>query len=532
MIKLNEAQLDAVFSDADKIVCVAGAGSGKTAVLIERISRLIAGGVDPRSILCLTFTNAAAFEMNNRFKLKHPNSASPEFRTFHSFCYDILINNKAVRTLLGYTDIPSIADDATTKRILTHASKQVGVMLTKEKMSGTAEMTELEKYNYKLLKKSEERLMKKENVITYDTLIKRISHLFVTDNELILPYKEQFKYLMLDEFQDTDLEQWQFAQSFKAAKLFVVGDALQNLYSWRGTDSSIIKSLTVDPAWYTVKLEENYRSSKPICDYANKFTKTYARDEYRIELKSDRPGNLVSEHIGKWYRGRIPEEVLQSVLVEGAKVSGSSAILCRTNAEVTQVQEYLKSMKVEFDTNQKDTDAVHILKSAVDNEYMMDWLATFLVTDRYVEFIRRRAAIDNYDYESFLQDFGWVADIDSRAEKIFCVRRICNEERDKLSKMKDVLALLKIPIAHVNIARCQTNEELLQAISDAVEADYNNTSSLYVGTVHSVKGLEYDNVFVLGVDGPNFKLTSEDTNNIFYVAVTRARNNLHIYRLK
>lgn len=531
MSKLNEAQIDAVFSDSDKVLCLAGAGTGKTRVLVERISRLVSGGVDPRSILCLTFTNAAAFEMKERFKLTNPNISCPEFRTFHSFCYDIIISNKSIRMMLGYTNVPTIADESIQKRIYTHASKQLGVMLTKEKMSGTSEMTELEKYNYKLLKKSADRLMKKENVITYDKLIESVSQLFIDDNEEIKGYKDRFQYVLVDEFQDTDKRQWSFVQSFQNSKLFVVGDALQNLYSWRGTDSSIIKSLASDPDWHTVKLERNYRSSKNICKYANDFTASYAAGPYRLTMHSDTPGPLVDERIVKNYRGRLPDSILQAMLVSGSKLSGTSAILCRTNAEVKQVQEYLKSMKVEFETNQKDTDAVHILRSAVSDNYLMDWLSTFLKSERYPDYIKHRAINKSYSAKDFLTDFGWASEIDGRAEKIYCIKRICNEDRDMSSKLKDVLSLLESSL-NIDVSRCRTNEQLLQTITSAFENDYSNESSLYVGTVHSVKGLEFDNVIVLGANGPNFRLNTEESNNIFYVAVTRARQNLVVFKVE
>ena len=178
MINYDKAQMEAICSTDTKILCLAGAGSGKTRTLIERISRLVSQGVSPEHILCMTFTNAAAFEMKSRFAAQNTHtSATPEFRTFHSFCYDILISNTSVRLQLGYSKVPSIADEAVQKRIFKQACKQTGVSLTVKNQQDEANMTELERYNYRILQKSARRLMKKENVITYDELIDKISTL-------------------------------------------------------------------------------------------------------------------------------------------------------------------------------------------------------------------------------------------------------------------------------------------------------------------------------------------------------------------
>ena len=116
MNHLNSGQLEAVNSTSRRILCLAGAGTGKTHTMIERISR-IASEENPESILALTFTNAAAFEMKARYIQRNPGKRVPEFRTFHGFCYSVICRNSSVRTKLRYSTVPSICTEAQVKQI-------------------------------------------------------------------------------------------------------------------------------------------------------------------------------------------------------------------------------------------------------------------------------------------------------------------------------------------------------------------------------------------------------------------------------
>ena len=118
-MSLNEQQLAVVNSTANRILCLAGAGAGKTHTMIGRLKHLVTNGVSPNNILVLTFTNAAATEMRSRYARDISNENIPEFRTFHSFCYSLICSDNVVRNKLGYTSIPSIVDEVTEKRIRT-----------------------------------------------------------------------------------------------------------------------------------------------------------------------------------------------------------------------------------------------------------------------------------------------------------------------------------------------------------------------------------------------------------------------------
>lgn len=228
MSTLNSAQQAVVQSDADKLLVLAGAGAGKTFTMLSRIQRLVSQGVEPTSILVLTFTNKAAFDMRDRYLKQYESKISPEFRTFHAFCYHVIVTDLSVRNALGYKYVPTIADDATVKAIETEAKLQSGVKLTREQLSGKSGCLSLkDKDELKLYQKFLKRIMKQKSVITFNMLSDEVTELFVADAECIRKYKEQYKYIFVDEFQDTNSQQVQFLSSFSDAHFCFVGDALQ-----------------------------------------------------------------------------------------------------------------------------------------------------------------------------------------------------------------------------------------------------------------------------------------------------------------
>ena len=286
---LNSGQQAAVLSDSKKLLCLAGAGTGKTHTMMARISKLIAvDQVDPASILALTFTNAAAFEMKERFMKNHPGVRSPEFRTFHSFCYSLLAMDLRVRAALQYTSVPEIIEASDMKQITTTVKEQLGIKLSDSILWGTGN-TISEKKTIDLYQKAVANALRRQNVITFDLLSQKVCDLFVTNSDLVKKYKDRYQYIFVDEFQDTDRTQYDFVMSFEDSYKFVVGDALQALYGFRGADSSLIKQISRDPEWEKVRLSQNYRSTVQICEYANNMSH-YAVDEYRVALEASREG--------------------------------------------------------------------------------------------------------------------------------------------------------------------------------------------------------------------------------------------------
>ena len=274
---LNKAQNEVVQSNADKLLVLAGAGTGKTTTMLARISRLIdEEKADVQSILVLTFTNAAACEMRDRYRRSHPNQQTPTFCTFHSFCYSLIAGNRDVARRLGYfKGTPFIADETMLHKVKTMCRQKCGTKISDDKLNGKISVTKSEQFQKDLYWKQYNKLLREQNIITFDIMCYEVCKLFVSDDSTISASKDRFKYVFVDEFQDTDPKQWEFVSSFSHSNLFVCGDAKQSIYAFRGADSSIIKSLAENPEWTTIKLSENYRSTAQICDYSNGIHKSW-----------------------------------------------------------------------------------------------------------------------------------------------------------------------------------------------------------------------------------------------------------------
>lgn len=527
----NSEQESAIECKDSKILCLAGAGTGKTASMIHRIIRIVNDGGEPSSILCLTFTNAAAFEMKERYKNLMNDNAIPEFRTFHSFCYHLLSIDVNVRRKLGYSDIPSIASDGDIKLMKSKSRLACGTKISDSKLMSNKSLSISESFERDVFWKYYNKLLRRSGLITFDILCYDVCKLFVDDDSCIRRYKSKYKYIFVDEFQDTDPKQYEFVSSFKDSDMFVVGDALQNIYSFRGSDSSIIKGLSVDENWTTIKLFQNYRSTKDICDFANSASK-YADNSYRIEIQSKRNGEDVTvKYMSEpTYECPVDCDSFKYIVDKINECQGTSAVLCRTNSEVDFIVDKLKEKGLNCKTSNKNSDNIHILKSVLDNDYMINWLSTFLNAEEYANFTRLSCIFqdEKSTTDIFLNNFGNVFKVKPKLESILSIRKILRSDRLKVQKCADILSTLDMPLnIDINIDVNTAKEfitNLIEYTSDMLQ------SYLYVGTIHSSKGLEYDNVILVNVDTKLFKLSNEENLNLYYVGITRARNKLYILK--
>lgn len=530
-MKLNEQQQAVVDSCADKIVCLAGAGAGKSTTMIARIAKLVESGVSPSSILALTFTNAAGFEMREKYKSMNPGKQIPEFRTFHSFCYSLIMKDLYVREAVGYTNIPSVIDEDQMKPIRKYCALKVGTKLSDKKLCGPPLTNRQQEFERQTFQTQLRRELNNRNVITFDILCYDTSKLFVDDYECIQKYKEQYKYVFVDEGQDSDPKQIDFFLAFTNSKLCIVGDILQNLYSFRGCTNESLKQFAKDPNWTVYRLDNNYRSTNQICDYANEFAKDYSADEYRIEMVGQRdssePVHELSASWAPWQSPIAPEDIAQALhKIEGISGEGDSAILCRTNREVNCVIDILTDKGIKFSTGKKDVVAENVLKSAMNDEYFENWLATFLSAENYAEYIRLKTLCDNPDIKWFSNNFRHIPQISIMGKLVCDCRRILMNNQLTISQMCSYiiqLLNLDITLSEYPIDSKNIYTAILDKLAEAKDND------LYVGTIHSSKGLEYNTVFVMGVNSKLFPLGSEEMNNLFYVACTRAKNHLFVY---
>lgn len=532
---LNDQQLEAATCNDRTTLCLAAAGCGKTKTLIARTVRLVNDGVNPTSILSLTFTNAAAFEMAERYK-KFPgvdlSLGVPEFRTFHSFCYSLIIKDKDVREKLGYSKVPELCDDNQMKELRAKVKLQIGCTLSDSALENDVPLSRKDQDMKDLFNKALIKTIKKDNLITFDIMCYNVCELFVKDYDCITKYKQKYRYINIDEMQDCDPKQFRFVSSFpETTNFFLVGDILQAIYGFRGCTNEFIKQLVNAPGWRVIKMFENYRSTTEICDYANNFSR-YSRDSFRIVMHGQRSnGEKPTIIYGAYsdYEHAVNEYHIEELINRLQSNSNESAVLCRTNRECDAIKTALKAANIDFVSNNKPKDTLDYLESALSNDYMLEWLSSMLEARDYGDYLRMSTIHPNPDIHWFLSSYGRVTKIADAASKVSHIRKIVAKNIHPMNKFEQITKLLKVK------TKCKfegdeftSNKDIIESIKSQLQEQ--QESRIYVGTIHSVKGLEYDTVYIMGVNDSKFQLDCEEENNLFYVACTRAKNHLVIFR--
>ena len=361
---LNDAQKSAVLHNDGPLLILAGAGSGKTKTLTHRIARLLAAGVPSGAILAVTFTNKAGREMRERLAhLTGENADNRSFMfwmgTFHSICV------KMLRFDGEHIGIPRnfiILDEADRLSLVKQAMKQLGISEKSFPPRGIASQISTAKNDlvsaseYAALAKLPmqkaaadvfpvyERLRQATAALDFDDLIAEAVRLLKSSDELRTVWQRRFQYILIDEYQDTNAAQYRLIKLLTgdAKNICVVGDDWQSIYSWRGADFTNILNFERDyPGATVVKLEQNYRSTKPILDAAhNVITKNHNRTDKK--LMTDQTGGLPVQIM---YVGSELHEA-ESVVMRikgavdlGARRYGDYAVLYRTNAQSRAMEE-------------------------------------------------------------------------------------------------------------------------------------------------------------------------------------------------
>ncbi len=286
-MKLNEPQEKAVRTTRGRVLVLAGAGSGKTRVIVHRIGYLIETGVNPEAILGLTFTNKAAAEMRHRVNdlIGTQRGKLVTLSTFHSFC--MLVLRKEIEKL-GYTREFSLYDERDMQRLIQQLAREMlghegelpSLGPTKAALAlaanqGLSQNDEQEMENHSWHDSFSKDLyvrlnssLRAYNAVSFDSLITLTIQLFEEHPKVLEKYQDRFQYLMIDEYQDTNPAQFRLAEllSAKYQNLCVVGDDDQSIYGWRGAEVKNILNFNADQI---IKLEQNYRSTSTILDAAN-----------------------------------------------------------------------------------------------------------------------------------------------------------------------------------------------------------------------------------------------------------------------
>lgn len=592
--QLNSEQLKAVNHIDGPMLVLAGAGSGKTKVLTNRIARLIEEGVSPSNILAITFTNKAAKEMKDRItRLVGVTAYNIQISTFHSLGLRILKENYS---LLGYDKNFTIIDSDDVLTIIKKIMKELNlskdyynpreiknkISSAKNAIMSVEDFSKVE-FDHKVVEvyKIYTKKLKQGNSVDFDDLLILPIKLFKTYPNVLEEYQDRYKYILIDEYQDTNEAQYTFSKilASKYRNIFVVGDNDQAIYAFRGANYKNILNFEKDyPEAKSVVLEENYRSTKTILNAANDVIKNN-KERKSKNLWSNKP---VGDKITYKLVGTEKEEAsfvadeIKSLLEQGVKEE-DIAVLYRTNAQSRVVEEYMLKKNIKYRVvgsfyfyNRKEIkDLLCYLRLISNHKDDVSLLRIINTPKRGIG----EKTIDNLTTLAVEQSSSIYEAITSGKELAFknLIEELTEESKtlsltelveailEKSGIKKELLSskLLEDEIRLENLNEFKgvtksyeeeqgsaTLEDFLDEISlvsDLAEhQDGSNRVSLM--TVHSVKGLEYDYVFIVGMEEgifPHYNAINdgsqsaiEEERRLCYVAITRAKKKLYILAAK
>ena len=587
---LNDKQLEAVNHTEGPCLVLAGAGSGKTRVLTERIIKLIDDGVSPYNILAITFTNKAAKEMRVRVQNKIGDVADSIFiGTFHSFGLRILRENYDA---IGYSSNITILDTDDTKslikRILKENSfdpadydiKHIISRISSAKNNGISplEFSKLFLNEHDkvigLVYEKYLKLLKENNSVDFDDLLLKPVEIFKKRKDILEKYQERFRYILVDEYQDTNSIQYELCKLLakKYNNIFVVGDANQSIYSWRNADYRNILNFEKDyKNAHVVLLEENYRSTNTILKAANSVIKNN-NEGTKLNLWTSSGDGEKVEYI------RVEDEIKESSFVinkikelvsEGYSYS-DFAVLYRTNAQSRTVEEAFVRNNIPYNIigsyyfyNRKEIkdliaylNLIYNTNDSVSLERVINTPKRGIGT-KTIDNIREKANMNNtslfdaIDSGKELEFKKLILELieDSKSmnlsdliEDVLVKTGLRREyeldksiESDTKVENLNEFKSLAVNFEDNGIYDLSTFLENIMLVSDKGQyaEDDNNVNIM---TLHSAKGLEFNIVFILGMEEGIFPHSRsfesvkelEEERRLCYVGITRAKKKLYL----
>jgi len=591
--ELNNEQLEAIKCINGPLLVLAGAGSGKTRVLTMRIAYLIEQGIDPFNILAITFTNKAAKEMKERVTNLLNGYNDVHISTFHSFGLFLIRNHY---NLLGFNRNFTILDSDDTLTLVKKILKEMGLDSTeynpkaiRNKISGAKNELVLpedyEKYSVndfedvvcKVYRKYQD-CLKNNNSVDFDDLLVLPIKLFTTYPDILKMYQERFKYILVDEYQDTNRVQYILVNLLgaKYKNVCVVGDNDQAIYSWRGSDYRNILNFEKDyPELKVVMLEKNYRSTGNILKAANnviknntirKDKKLWTDSEFGSKIRYHRANDEKDE---AYY---VVNEI-KNLLLDGVE-SKNIAVLYRTNAQSRNMEEAMLSHNIPYKVigsfyfyNRKEIkDLIAYLKLIYNTSDDLNLVRVINTPKRGIG----TKTISDLNEKAFRLNKSLFDSIDSGKELEF--KKII-EELVEISKTSTLTELVDAVLEKSGIRKELESENTIEAegrianleefksitktfeenngsislddflaeislVADITEHK-NDADVVTLMTIHAAKGLEFDYVFVIGMEEGLFPHTNcmdldelEEERRLCYVAITRAKKKLWLINAK
>ncbi len=600
--KLNSEQLKAVEHINSPVLVFAGAGSGKTRVLTYKIAYLIESvGLPPEHILAVTFTNKAAQEMNQRVhSIVSVDSTKLNIGTFHSICAGML--RKHIHHL-GYENNFTIYDQKDALSVVKNVIINMDLDIKQYEP----------KYFYYLISNAKNQLLSYENIhqlsnryiddkisevykqyqivlkesncLDFDDLLILPLELFKANNDILEYYKNKFRYVLVDEYQDTNKPQFEFicAIAKEHQDICVVGDDDQSIYGWRGADVSNILDFNKsfkNP--YIVKLEQNYRSSKSILDVANCVIRNNIQRSEKALWTDNQRGQKAS-YISV-YNEKIEAAKIVEIIQKKCKTDFSLndvVILYRTNFQSRQIEDLLRRRSIPYSiiggvkfyerkeikdilaylrliNNRLDeisllrvlnfpargigkTSINKLMKLKIENDSsMFDLLesSAIKVGGKQKDSIAKFIGLIN-DLRKISKNKNVYEIIIKLVDQIELQDYYCKQEiPEDLDRWENVQELINSIQEFCENSENQDLQSFLEEVSLLTDIDRwnNNDESITLMTVHSSKGLEFPLVFIAGMEEGLFPHSNslndengiEEERRLFYVAVTRAMEELYL----
>jgi DNA helicase II / ATP-dependent DNA helicase PcrA len=593
---LNARQREATLHTEGPLLILAGAGAGKTKTITERIVEIIKKGTDPRAILAVTFTNKAAKEMRERIvhrleeehiiEKENPFHHTPLIKTFHSLGL-MMLGEQADR--IGLLRHPTILDSSDSLSIIKKAIEQLGLDPKINDPSKIRSIISREKGDFVSYTSYKQKVataqmdivasvwriydeeLKRQKAVDFDDLIVRAVHMLEDHADIRAQYQNRFKYVHVDEYQDTNGSQYAFVKLLinpANNNICVVGDTDQNIYSWRGANLRNILNFEKDFAnTHTVLLEENYRSTGNILTLANAAIKKNTVRQDKNLFTSQSKGDKI-DIIPCWDEGSESEwlaEKCKSLIEEGQNPE-NIAVLYRANFQSRVLEEAFIRANVtynllgtKFFERKEVKDVMSYLRAAVNRNSQPDLKRVFETPKRGIgkvtvakifagEPVPTSASAKIGRVYEFLDSILVTLQteplshviqmiiVDSGMEKEMLEGS--SEDRERLENARELVSLT-VRYDH------QIGEDALQQFLEetSLQSDQDNDTKDKNGvrlmTIHASKGLEFDHVFVVGLEQDLFphknignrkrsKEEEEEERRLFYVAVTRARKHLYL----
>ncbi|SHI41513.1 DNA helicase PcrA [Lutispora thermophila] len=602
---LNKQQREAVVHTEGPLLVLAGAGSGKTRVLTYRIAYLInEKNVYPSNILAITFTNKAAREMKERVENLLEGSYDMWISTFHSACVRIL--RMEIEKLQGYKKNFIIFDTDDQAKIIKECLKELNYneknFPPKEMISSISKAKDqlmtpgkfMDRYgrDFRLKKVADiyslyQKKLMENNALDFDDILFKTVELFQNNPDALQRYQQKFKYIMVDEYQDTNYCQYMLINLLAKShrNLCVVGDDDQSIYSWRGADIGNILNFEKDfPDAKVIKLEQNYRSTQTILDAANSvISKNFGRKSKRLWTDNGEGKAII------YYKAMDERDEADFIIGEIDRLAfqeqislNSFAILYRTNAQSRALEEMCMARGVpykivgghRFYDRMEVKDIIAYLRVIQDPEGDLSIKRIINVPKRGIgkatidqlEDYARQNGVSFYEALLFADNIDGISKKARNSIKDF-VRLIAElmdiAENESASEVINQVILKSGYLEELEKGDDEAQERarnIKELISAALEYEEKNEDNSLTGflenmalmsdidglkedregitmmTIHSAKGLEFPVVFICGLEEGLFPTQRaffeehqlEEERRLMYVAVTRAKEKLYL----